>query len=131
MDKLDKLFRYQFELLSKYVKNHFTKTHDLYTILRNPDYVNPTGLKQKLITDTCNFIAEEAFELKRCFNYKAWKPTFEIKVEDAREELIDIMHFVLQAAILLGMTPDNFLEAFEKKNLKNHKREDEGYNENH
>jgi dimeric dUTPase (all-alpha-NTP-PPase superfamily) len=131
MDKLDMLFRFQFNLLNKYLDNHVTKRFDLYALLRNPDYINPTGLKQKLLTDACNFIAEEAFELKRCFNYKTWKPTFQPKVEEAREELIDIMHFVLQAAILLGMNSDDFLEAFEKKNLKNHKREDEGYNENH
>ena len=124
MDKLDKLFKYQFDLLNKYVNKQTSCSLD-YLISFLDDS------KQRLITDTCNFIAEESFELKRCFNYKAWKPLFEPKVDEAKEELIDIMHFVLQAAILLGMNSNDFLVAFEKKNLKNHKREDEGYSENY
>ena len=44
-----------------------------------------------------------------------------------REELIDVWHFVIQAAMELGMTPDDILQEYAKKNAVNKERQLTGY----
>ncbi|MGI0059687.1 MAG: dUTP diphosphatase, partial [Nitrosotalea sp.] len=45
----------------------------------------------------------------------------------AREELIDIWHFVIQASLELNMTPDDILKEYQKKNQINRQRQIDGY----
>ena len=47
--------------------------------------------------------------------------------EHAKEELIDIWHFVVQASLELGLKPKDILEEYQRKNAINHKRQREGY----
>lgn len=81
-------------------------------------------LQNDLIANTCNFIAEEAFEIKRNFNYKSWKRPFKPDMEAAKEEIIDTLHFVMQAAIFAGMTADELHQRYCNKNAINHTRQD-------
>ena len=47
----------------------------------------------------------EAVELQRTTNWKWWKTPVEFNEAEAREELIDIWHFVVQASLELKLTP--------------------------
>lgn len=72
-------------------------------------------------------IIHEAVELQRLTNWKWWKRPLEFDAKTAREELIDIWHFVIQASIELGMDSSSVLEEYKKKNNVNQKRQLSGY----
>ena len=75
----------------------------------------------------CTAIIHEAAELQRTTNWKWWKSPARFDSEAAREELIDIWHFVVQAALELGLTPDDLLDEYIRKNEINKKRQRDGY----
>lgn len=72
-------------------------------------------------------IIHEAVELQRLTSWKWWKKPAAFDGAAAREELIDIWHFVVQASIELGMTPADILEEYKKKNKVNRDRQTSGY----
>lgn len=72
-------------------------------------------------------IIHEAIELQRLTSWKWWKKPAPFNEEAAKEELIDIWHFVVQASIELGMTPADILEEYKKKNEVNRNRQASGY----
>ena len=72
-------------------------------------------------------IMHEAVELQRTTNWKWWKTPTEFDVAEAREELIDIWHFVVQASLELNLTPDDIVDEYKKKNEINRERQRTGY----
>ena len=58
---------------------------------------------------------------------KWWKTPVTFDTDHAKEELIDIWHFVVQASLELGLKPKDILEEYQRKNTINHKRQREGY----
>ena len=72
-------------------------------------------------------IIHEAVELQRTTNWKWWKKPTEFNMQEAKEELIDVWHFVVQASLELGLTPDDILKEYKKKNEINRKRQQSGY----
>ena len=72
-------------------------------------------------------IMHEAVELQRTTNWKWWKTPTEFDKVEAREELIDIWHFVVQASLELNLTPDDILKEYERKNEINSQRQKDGY----
>lgn len=72
-------------------------------------------------------IMHEAIELQRTTNWKWWKKPIPFNKADAKEELVDIWHFVVQASLELGLTPDDILEEYRKKNQINRERQRNGY----
>ena len=79
------------------------------------------------ISALCTAIIHEAVELQRTTNWKWWKTPTSFNVSEAREELIDIWHFVIQASLELKLTPDDILEEYKKKNEINRERQRIGY----
>ena len=75
----------------------------------------------------CTAIMHEAVELQRLTNWKWWKTPTEFNEKEAREELIDIWHFVIQASLELNLTPDDILKEYQRKNEINRQREKDGY----
>ena len=51
------------------------------------------------VSELCTAIMHEAVELQRTTNWKWWKTPTEFNEAEAREELIDIWHFVVQASL--------------------------------
>jgi dimeric dUTPase (all-alpha-NTP-PPase superfamily) len=72
-------------------------------------------------------IIHEAVELQRLTSWKWWKKPAPFDSAAAKEELIDIWHFVVQASIELGMSPADILEEYRKKNKVNRDRQTSGY----
>ncbi|HSG84066.1 MAG: dUTPase [Nitrosopumilus sp.] len=79
------------------------------------------------VSALCTAIMHEAVELQRTTNWKWWKTPVEFNEAEAREELIDIWHFVVQASLELKLTPDDILEEYKKKNEINRERQRSGY----
>ena len=79
------------------------------------------------ISALCTAIMHEAVELQRTTNWKWWKTPVEFNETEAREELIDIWHFVVQASLELKLTPEDILEEYKKKNEINRERQRSGY----
>lgn len=72
-------------------------------------------------------IIHEAVELQRLTSWKWWKKPATFDRAAAKEELIDIWHFVVQASLELGMSPADILEEYKKKNKVNRDRQTSGY----
>ena len=72
-------------------------------------------------------IMHEAVELQRTTNWKWWKTPTEFNGAEAREELIDIWHFVVQASLELNLSPDDIVTEYKRKNEINRKRQRNGY----
>ena len=72
-------------------------------------------------------IMHEAVELQRTTNWKWWKTPTEFNRAEAREELIDIWHFVVQASLELDLTPEDIVKEYRKKNEINRERQRNGY----
>ena len=109
MDKLEKLIEMQ---------------RNLASVLASSRYHSKTEERISLL---CTAITHEAIELQRLTNWKWWKKPTEFDSEEAKEELIDIWHFVLQATIELDMTADDVVKYYSKKNKINKKRKKMNY----
>ena len=79
------------------------------------------------VSALCTAMMHEVVELQRLTNWKWWKTPTEFNEKEAREELIDIWHFVVQASLELNLTPDNILKEYQRKNEINRQREKDGY----
>ena len=86
----------------------------------------PTKTEDR-IAALCTAIVHEAVELQRTTNWKWWKKPTEFNVAEAKEELIDIWHFVVQASIELNLSPDDILNEYKRKNEINRERQRNGY----
>jgi len=83
--------------------------------------------RDKMISGLCTAIIHEAVELQRLTNWKWWKKPTQFDEKAAREELIDIWHFVISLSIKLGMKPEDIIAEYERKNKINHERQEIGY----
>ena len=72
-------------------------------------------------------VIHEAIELQDLTSWKWWKKSTIFETEKAQTELIDILHFVIQTAIELEMTPQKVLERYMNKNYVNRERKRLGY----
>ena len=79
------------------------------------------------ISVLCTAIMHEAVELQRTTNWKWWKTPTAFNEVEAKEELIDIWHFLIQASIELNLSPEDILKEYQRKNEINRQREKNGY----
>ena len=86
----------------------------------------PTDVEGR-VAALCTAIVHEAIELQRTTNWKWWKKPTKFNEVEAREELIDIWHFVVQASLELNLTPDDILKEYKRKNEINRDRQRNGY----
>jgi dimeric dUTPase (all-alpha-NTP-PPase superfamily) len=84
-------------------------------------------VKEERISLLATAIVHEAIELQRLTNWKWWKKPTKFDQTRAREEVIDLWHFLVQTSIELGMTPNEILDEYLKKNQINKERQEKGY----
>ena len=71
--------------------------------------------------------------LRECENFKEWKtydwsPGAQAEhLEAAKEEFIDVLHFIWNIALALGLGADEIIQIYADKNITNHLRQDNGY----
>src|SRR2546427_8898876 len=81
-------------------------------------------LKEERISVLATAMIHEAIELQRLTNWKWWKKPSKFAATRAKEEVIDMRHFLVQTSIELGMTPKEILEQYLRKNQINKEREE-------
>ncbi|NSL76391.1 MAG: dUTP diphosphatase [Thaumarchaeota archaeon] len=106
------------------LKKIFQMQQDYTSLLKLDRY--PVNLDEK-ISVLCTAIIHETTELQRLTSWKWWKKPVPLNQELAKEELIDIWHFVVQASMELELTPEDILKEYERKNQINRQREATGY----
>jgi len=112
MDKLDEIF-------------------DLQDALNKRIGVNTDGMsdeeKAKWVLNYTRAMQQEIAELIDSVPWKWWAKYQAFDEQNAKVEVVDLFHFLISLAQVLGMTPEDVYEAYMKKNKVNHNRQDSGY----
>lgn len=112
MDKLDEIFDLQ-DALNKRIGVDLDALSD--------------EEKAKWVLQYSRAMQQELAELIDSVPWKWWAKYQEFDEQNAKVEVVDLFHFLVSAAQVLGMTADDVYEAYTKKNKVNHNRQDSGY----
>ncbi len=85
--------------------------------------------KAQWILNYCRAMQQELAELTDSVPWKWWAKYQTFDEQNARVEVIDLFHFLVSLAEVLGMSADDVYQAYLKKNKVNHNRQDSGYTE--
>jgi len=111
-DKLDEIFRLQQQL----------------NLRIGVDTTNLTDEeRQKWVLNYCRAMTQEIAELTDSVPWKWWAKYQKFDKQNARVEVIDLLHFLVSIAQVLEMGPADFSEAYAKKHQVNVARQDSGY----
>jgi len=83
--------------------------------------------KSKWILNYCRAISQEVAELTDSVPWKWWAKYQKFDQQNARVEVVDLFHFLISLAQVLGMSADDVFAAYVKKNEVNLKRQNSGY----
>ena len=112
MDKLEEIFAMQAELNKR-----------IGVDTSNMDEAD----KIKWTLNYSRALQQENAELVDSVPWKWWAKYQKFDVQNARVEVVDMLHFLVSLAQVLGMSAQDFYDAFAKKNHINHNRQDSGY----
>jgi len=111
-DQLDELFRLQKELNKRIGVDTDRMTE---------------AERQQWLLQYCRAMGQEVAELTDCAPWKWWAKYQKFDKQNARVEVIDLLHFLISIAQVLEMTPADFYDAYAKKHQVNLARQDSGY----
>ncbi len=114
MDKLDEIFEQQKELNNR--------------IGVNTDAMSVDDKAQWVLNYT-RAMQQEIAELIDSVPWKWWAKYQEFDEQNAKVEVVDLFHFLISIAQVLGMSPEDVYQAYVKKNKVNHNRQESGYTE--
>ena len=114
MDKLDNIFELQEKLNSR--------------IGVEMDSMNDEQ-KTKWILNYVRAMQQELAELTDSVPWKWWAKYQDFDKQNARVEVVDLFHFLISLAQVLGMSAEDVYDAYLKKNKVNHERQDSGYSQ--
>ena len=114
MDKLEEIFSLQDELNSR-----------IGVVTQGLDDEG----QRKWILNYIRAMQQELAELTDSVPWKWWAKYQEFDKQNARVEVVDLFHFLISLAQVLGMSADDVYDAYLKKNKVNHQRQDSGYSE--
>jgi dimeric dUTPase (all-alpha-NTP-PPase superfamily) len=83
--------------------------------------------KVKWLLNYCRAMSQELAELTDSVPWKWWAKYQTFDEQNARVEVVDLFHFLISAAQVLGMSADDVFNAYLRKNEVNFKRQDSGY----
>jgi dimeric dUTPase (all-alpha-NTP-PPase superfamily) len=83
--------------------------------------------KAKWVLNYTRAMQQEIAELIDSVPWKWWAKYQAFDEQNARVEVVDLFHFLISIAQVLGMSPQDVYEAYTKKNKVNHERQDSGY----
>jgi dimeric dUTPase (all-alpha-NTP-PPase superfamily) len=75
----------------------------------------------------CRAMTQEIAELTDSVPWKWWAKYQKFDEQNARVEVVDLFHFLISLAQVLGMSADDVFNAYVKKNEVNFKRQESGY----
>jgi len=112
LDKLDEIFRLQ-RALNLRIGVDTTRMTD--------------EQRQQWLLNYCRAMSQEIAELTDCVPWKWWAKYQQFDRQNARVEIVDLLHFLVSLAQVLEMTPDDIFEAYGKKHQVNLARQQSGY----
>ncbi|MCX6904129.1 MAG: dUTPase [Verrucomicrobia bacterium] len=83
--------------------------------------------KTQWVLNYCRAMSQEIAELTDSVPWKWWAKYQKFDEQNARVEVVDLFHFLISLAQVLGMSADDVFNAYVKKNEVNFKRQDSGY----
>lgn len=83
--------------------------------------------KIKWVLNYSRALQQELAELVDSVPWKWWAKYQNFDAQNARVEVVDMFHFLISIAQVLGMSADDVYSAYCEKNKVNHKRQDTGY----
>jgi dimeric dUTPase (all-alpha-NTP-PPase superfamily) len=85
--------------------------------------------KTKWILNYTRAMSQELAELTDSVPWKWWAKYQNFDAQNARVEVVDLFHFLISLAQVLGLSADDLFNAYVKKNEVNFKRQETGYGE--
>jgi dimeric dUTPase (all-alpha-NTP-PPase superfamily) len=93
--------------------------------------VNPEQMTEEeqtvWVLNYCRAVSQEIAELTDSVPWKWWAKYQTFDKQNARVEVVDLLHFVISLAQVLGLGPDEVYELYTKKHEVNLKRQESGY----
>lgn len=83
--------------------------------------------KTTWVLNYCRAMSQEIAELTDSVPWKWWAKYQKLDEQNARVEVVDLFHFLISLAQVLGMSADDVFQAYVKKNQVNLQRQDSGY----
>ena len=83
--------------------------------------------KTKWLLNYSRAMTQELAELVDSVPWKWWAKYQKFDEQNARVEVVDLFHFLISMAQVLGMSADDVFAAYIKKNEVNFKRQETGY----
>jgi dimeric dUTPase (all-alpha-NTP-PPase superfamily) len=83
--------------------------------------------KTKWVLNYCRAMTQEIAELTDSVPWKWWAKYQKFDEQNARVEVVDLFHFLISLAQVLGMSDEDVFNAYVKKNEVNFRRQDTGY----
>ena len=87
----------------------------------------PEEEQPKWVLNYCRAMSQETAELIDSVPWKWWAKYQKFDEQNARVEVVDLFHFLISMAQVLGMSADDVFAAYVKKNEVNFKRQESGY----
>ena len=112
MDKLENIFELQ-DVLNRRIRV-------------NMDEMNDED-RTKWILNYVRAMQQELAELTDSVPWKWWAKYQEFDQQNAKVEIVDLFHFLISLAQVMGMSADDVHQAYLKKNQVNHNRQESGY----
>ena len=112
MDKLENIFKLQEEL-------------NLRIGVKMDDMDDEE--RSKWILNYVRAMQQELAELTDSVPWKWWASYQEFDKQNAKVEIVDLFHFLISLAQVMGMSAEDAHEAYLKKNQVNHDRQESGY----
>lgn len=83
--------------------------------------------KTKWVLNYCRAMSQEIAELIDSVPWKWWAKYQKFDEQNARVEVVDLFHFLISIAQVLGMSAEDVFDAYMRKNEVNFKRQEGGY----
>jgi dimeric dUTPase (all-alpha-NTP-PPase superfamily) len=112
MDKLEEIFRMQEVLNQRIGVDTRTMSEEEQT---------------KWVLNYTRAMQQELAELVDSVPWKWWAKYQKFDQQNARVEIVDLFHFLISTAQVMGMSAEDVYQAYLKKNQINHQRQDSGY----
>lgn len=83
--------------------------------------------QKEWLLNYCRAMTQEIAELTDCVPWKWWAKYQTFDKQNARVEIVDILHFLISAAQVVGLSAQDVYDAYTAKNKVNFQRQESGY----
>lgn len=117
--------------MSESTKDKFEELFRMQQSLNERIGVRTAGMNEeeqtKWLLNYTRAMTQELAELTDSVPWKWWAKYQKFDAQNARVEVVDLFHFLISMAQVLGMSADDVFNAYLKKNEVNFKRQESGY----